>query len=500
MAQEKAGSAGTVKKGRIAKSKKRVYLYTSKGLYPIEALQKYEEGRAESKQIGEADDKWLDKKGLMPHPFQSSVLLDFQENNTYFDACVKQIARDVSTPGWRMVAIEEGKEDEDQKRRAEDFFNDPNDRNESMGRVIERLISDWGAIGWLAIEHGRGPDGMTNGIWHVPAHTIYKHKDRKRYAQIRGQKKIWFKDFGLQESISKITGEALKSAKNDANEIVWYTNYYAKSDYYGAPNILPATAAIIGMLGVRNYNLAFFENYGVPAGLVTLEGEWEDDAADDIRDFIDAEIRGSESAHKTIVLEAPDGCKATWQALSVELKEGSFTLYTKDLRMEILVAYRMPPYRIGMAELGALGQNVAKEMTEIYNQSIVGPLKNDIGDLITRTILKQGLEIDKYKFELIPLDIRDLERLTIIWDRLFKLAVINADWIRSQMGEDEREDGMGGEYYISSALLPVTGETVEKREHAMDAWMEDTSLAISERIKTLEEAQKKIDARTQGEG
>ena len=58
-----------------------------------------------------------------------------------------------------------------------------------MSRIIEKIICDWGAIGWTATEHSRGADGMTDGIWHVPAQTIYAHEDHILFAQIRGSKK-----------------------------------------------------------------------------------------------------------------------------------------------------------------------------------------------------------------------------------------------------------------------------------------------------------------------
>ena len=492
MEPKKAASTSDkqIRKGRLAKQSQ--FVVTSTGLFPLDVLQKYQVDRTHSQQISRQESAFLEKKGLVHHPFSAKALLEFQENNAYFDACVKQIAKDVAAPGWRLVPIEEEIEDEAQKEIAQAFFDDPNDRDESMSRIIEKIISDWGAIGWTAMEHSRGADGITDGIWHVPAQTIYAHEDHILFAQIRGTKKKWFKRFGTPDNISSLTGDAVKNEKHKANEIIWYSNYYALSEYYGATNALPAIGAIMGMMGVRTYNLAFFENYGVPAGLMTLEGDWEENAADQIRDFIDAEIRGSDNAHKTIVLELPEGGKATWSPLSVEVKEGSFTLWNDNLRGEILVCFRMPPYRIAIAAIGSLGGNVADEMTKIYNQSIIGPLKNDIGDMITRTVLKQGLQVDKYRFELIPLDIRDLDKLSILWDRIFKLGVINADWIRAKMGEKEREDGLGGEYYIAAGLLPVTGETIEKREAALNAWMEDESLKISEKIKTLEAAQAAI--------
>ncbi|MBJ8206526.1 phage portal protein, partial [Bacillus cereus] len=47
--------------------------------------------------------------------------------------------------------------------------------------------------------------------------------------------------------------------------------------------------------------------------------------------------------------------------------------YKQDSAMEICVAHRVPPYRIGWAMTGSLGQTTAKEMNEMYKRSIIEP-------------------------------------------------------------------------------------------------------------------------------
>ncbi|GAH97641.1 unnamed protein product, partial [marine sediment metagenome] len=109
----------------------------------------------------------------------------------------------------------------------------------------------------------------------------------------------------LRHKGKEITKEKFEEAKERkekivlANELIFYKNYYPQSEYYGAPNILPSIGAVMGLIGVRDYNLAFFENYGIPAALIILKGRWSKDTAKQISDFIDVELKGSEQAHKT---------------------------------------------------------------------------------------------------------------------------------------------------------------------------------------------------------
>ena len=272
------------------------YLYTSKGLFPISVLKAAEnkKRKAESKQLKE-DTKWLTDNGLVPYPFEAPTLLELKDNCAFFDACVKQIAKDVMGQGWKLELREGKKEAPKEKAAILEFIeNSGGDRDETFEETLERGIIDWGFIGWWGWEVSRDDKGLVNGLWHVPAQTFYVHEDHEKYAQKRGQKEAWFKRFGIEDDIylnsgKPVTEERLQELKDNpdskkkedetANELIYYKNYYPQSEYYGAPNILPSIGAVLGLIGVRDYNLAFFENYGILAALIILKGRWSKDTA-----------------------------------------------------------------------------------------------------------------------------------------------------------------------------------------------------------------------------
>ena len=222
--------------------------------------------------------------------------------------------------------------------------------------------------------------------------------------------------------------------------------------------------------------------------MVTLEGNrWPEGSAELVTTFIDAEIRGSASSHKTLVLEIPEeDAKITWQPLGVEVKEGSFTIYTKAMRDEVLMAYRMPSYRVGMTETGSLGGNIARESTAIYVQSIIGPLQKDLAAMITRMILKDGMEIETWRFEFNPIDIRDLEALTKMWKEWFSMGVVNANFIRHELGYEEEDHG--NDYYVSNLYTAIGEQSVEKREAGQIALMEDMRREVAGMLERIQKA------------
>ncbi len=461
-----------------------VYVLTDKGLVPISVLKAAEKAKAKasSKQLKE-ESLWLSEKNLVPYPFEVSTLLELKDNCSYFDSCVKQIAKDVMGQGWRLELKEGKKESPAEKKLIMDFIeNSGGDRDETFEETLERSLIDWGLIGWWGWEVSRDNKGLVNGLWHVPAQTFYVHKDKDKYCQKRSQKEAWFKRFGMEDDISlasgvDITEERLKELKEDpdskkpedetANELIYYKNYYPQSEYYGAPNILPSIGAVMGLIGVRDFNLAFFENYGIPAALIILKGRWSKDTAKQISDFIDVELKGSEQSHKTFCIHPNKDSTFEYVKLGIEVKEGSFKLYRKGLQEEILVVYKMPPYRIGVAEVGALGVNVAGESTKIYAQSVITPLEEVVERLVTKKLFQQGLKADSYEFQLNELNLQDLDAEAARDAIYFGIGARTSNQILKHQGKEGYPEG--NQYYVGSAFLPVGEEPMEKQEAILEA-------------------------------
>jgi len=450
-----------------------IYIYTSKGVFPISKLQAAErkEEKAKSKQL-EEQEQWLDLNDLVPYPFEASNLLTLKDNCAYFDACIKQIAKDVVGQGWTLELREGKKESNQEKERILEFIETcGGDRDETFEQTLERAIIDWGLIGWWAWEVGRSETGknkgLVNGFWHVPAQTVYVHKKHKKYAQVRGDKKVWFKRFGEPDDIELHTGKEWEAPedkneepKEKANELIFFRNYYPQSDYYGAPNILSSIGAVMGLIGVRDYNLSFFENYGIPAAIIILKGRWSKQTAKQISDFLDVEIKGSENAHKTMCIHPSKDSIFEIHELGAQAKEASFKIYQKGLRDEILSEYKMPPYRIGIAETGSLGGSTAGESTKIYAGSVVTPLEETVEWLVTKKIFQEGLKCENYEFQLKELDLRDLDAEAARDAIYFGLGALTSNQILARKGKQPYEEG--NRYFVSSTYVEIGEEPMEK--------------------------------------
>jgi PBSX family phage portal protein len=421
-------------------------------------------------------------KGLVSYPYNPSNFLTLFESNSIFSSCVKQIARDVAGLGYKLVLKEGGKENEVEKKKILDFLDKPNP-NESLRNILEKALIDWGVIGWWGLEVLRNNINEVAEIYHVPAYTFKIHKGKEKFFQSRGIKEVWFKTFGNPKNISAKTGEEGNyDLETRASELIYYKNYYPRSDFYGAPNILSAIGSVLALIGIRDYNLSFFENYGVPAWMIILKGKWAEDSDKRIKNFLDTEIKGSKNANKTAVfkVEGNDSLEST--KLSSDTQEGSFKALIQILIDDILMAYSMPGYRIGLSIIGRLGGTNIKESNEIYKNGVVEPLQEDIEDMINHKIIEQGLNCKSYKFKLNDLDTKDIVAETARCVSLFNVGALTSNQVRNllNLGENYPE---GDKYYISSALVEAGGEIIEKSQNkfiqALEEFKKETKKLIN---------------------
>lgn len=428
--------------------KGRVYVQTSKGIFPFELLQKAAIDNSNSKQL-ESTMKWMTLNDLVPPPYDPMSLLTLYESNSVFWRCVNQLAIDVSGLGWSLQLKEDKKESTSELDRINQFL-DKSNPDDPFREILKRLLIDWGTIGWFSIEVARNNKKEIAEIYHLPAHTLKVHKSKKKFCQVRNNKKAWFKKFGEEQNISVKTGKEITGRGRDAaNEVIYYKNYYPKSDFYGVPNVLSGTGDIIGLIGLRDYNLNFFESFGVPAALIVLEGEWEEGAEKVVSDFFNTEAKGVENAHKTLVVNQPDKCKFQYHRLSTEVKEASFKLYEKQRQENILIAYSMPPERIGIRVVGKLGGNVAEEATKVYVQSVVEPLQLDLEQIINEYLLQS--EIYEFKFD--DIDLRDYDALIERLIKQIRSGIRTPNEARNELGLKPYADG--DRFYIESSLIEI---------------------------------------------
>lgn len=431
--------------GRAAPTKRRRHFgfVTKQGSFvESDVLGRYTT-KSESKQISDRFENQYGDMGLVEPLYNPESLAQLLEMNTYHYRASKTKARDTAGLGWSIESTEETQPGATKAiwravkafiartRRHTGKQTAAHDQLVAFFRglspplpiLLDRAQLDYESVGWGALELVRqdyAADGPLSTIAHVPAHTLRVHKDGNRYAQIRGARKRWFKaageDIDVDQDNGRVHPKGSLDAEQRATEIIWWQNYTPRSDFYGLPDIMPALGALHGDLARRDFNIAFFDNFGVPAYAVFITGDFDEGEIDpdtgksQLEEAIEEHFRElAKHPHSVLVMTIPtlsDGqnVKVEFVPLAVQIKEVSFRLYRQDNRDEILAAHGVPPYRAGIAETGSLGGSTAQESTEIYKTSVIEPRQTVLEDLINRYIIQGAFDITDWLFRLANID------------------------------------------------------------------------------------------------
>jgi len=142
---------------------------------------------------------------------------------------------------------------------------------------------------------------------------------------------------------------------------------------------------VVTLITIEEFNSSWFFNRGIPSFLVTLEGTYDEGASKKISNFLSTECKGPQNEGKTLVLELPDGGKATFEPVGGEkAKEASYRLYISNLRQDVCGTMHCPGYKVGIFETGKLGGNLGEAALRNYITSTIEPQEAEKVDMYVK--------------------------------------------------------------------------------------------------------------------
>lgn len=323
-------------------------------------------------------------------PFDMDLYAFAYTVNTYHRRACAVKAQDIVGRGWELVAETE----RDGDARAWDeirAFLKACHPNMSLTELLVNVEKDYQSLGNGYLEVRRNALGRPAGLEHYQAPTMYVRTDGLGFVQRVRNQAAYLKRFGDLEK------RLVPGTQDRQHEMVHLADYDPTSLHYGLPCIMPAFGRLALMQLELEYNSQFFGNSAMGRWAVILEGAWDDDAEDKIKEYFKSKVKGSH--HQTLVLNNPDGTKVTFQRLDIDAKDSQFRFLRQDSRDEILQAHGVPPLLVGLVETGALGGNVGSEQLTQYRDSIVIPGQERWNDVINR-IIQAGWPNCGWVFEL----------------------------------------------------------------------------------------------------
>ena len=299
---------------------------------------------------------------------------------------------------------------------------------ETFKETLIKFYTDVEATGNGYLEIGRTTSGKIGYIGHIPAKTMRVRRLRDGFIQLLYGKAVFFRNFGDQETLNPIAG-----GEDRPNEIIHFKKYTPTNNYYGIPDIVPASNAMAGNEFASKYNLDYFENKAVPRYIITLKGgKLSPESERKLLEFFQVGLKGKNhrSLYIPLPADSPDQ-KVEFKMEPVEAgnQDSSFNIYRKMNRDEILMAHRTPINKIGTPE--GINLAAARDADKTFKEQVTRPAQ-DILEKKLNKIIAEMTDALELKFN--ELSLTDEDTQSKIDERYLRMQVITPNEVRIRKG------------------------------------------------------------------
>jgi PBSX family phage portal protein len=272
----------------------------------------------------------------------------------------------------------------------------------------------------------------------------------RRFVQIQGIERVFFKSFGDPRVVSRKTGavfaDAAALAEADstdgpATELIHFAIHSPRSPY-GVPRWVGTLLAVLGSRQMEEVNYLYFENKSVPPlALLISGGKLSEPSIPRIERFIEENLKGKDNFHKVLILEAegPGGSGEQARA-KIELKpltdaqqhDALFQLYDERNIDKVGAAFRVP--RLLRGESRDFNRAVADAQLRFAEDQVFQPERDEFDYLMNRRLFADmGIRFWRFRSQT-PVT-RDPERLTQMVEKLVRVGVLTPEEGRVLAGD-----------------------------------------------------------------
>ena len=238
-----------------------------------------------------------------------------------------------------------------------------------------------------------------------------------------------------------------------AEDVVWVRIPHPTDPYRGQSPLESCGLAIDIDYYSRIYNRNFMVNDGRPGGILMVNGELDDDAAEELRRrFLGSTGSALGGAGRMTIMEAE---QAKWIDTSMAQRDAQYTETKQLAKEEILMAFGVPESVIGNASERTFA-NADTELEVFWRETMLPHLM-----LIERAFDRlDGSEELTVKFNLDDVAIlsRDERERALFHLKELKFGAISIDEYRQKVGRDPVGSDL---LYIQANLMPVGQATAD---------------------------------------
>lgn len=263
--------------------------------------------------------------------------------------------------------------------------------------------------------------------------TVAMMATERRYAQIVGNKVVFFKEMNASRELHKTEGlwdgsdllsteDHVVKPEDRANELIHLTNIPDMRSPYGIPRWIPQLPSVLGSRKAEEHNLEFFDSGGIPPVLVTIAGG---KAAEGGQAAIDNFFSGrSKNKQRGVVMEIlpiggtlekeASGTKVEVHRFGAEqVKDSMFEEYDNKCEKRVRRSFRLPPLFVGMAEDFSFATAFASYT--VAEAQVFEPEREEFDEMVNNLIMPELDPEGLFEFMSLPITVNDtLQRLDAI--------------------------------------------------------------------------------------
>lgn len=279
--------------------------------------------------------------------------------------------------------------------------------------------------------------------------TVSARRRLRRYVQIQGAERVFFKSFGDPRVVSRTTGRiypdvaSLKAAQPDdgpATELLHFAIHSPRSPY-GVPRWVGTMLSVLGSRQMEEVNYLYFENKSVPPmALLVSGGRLSDASVPRIERFIEENLKGKANFHKILILEADGAGTGDGGRAKIELRpltdaqqqDALFQVYDERNIDKVGSAFRLP--RLLRGESKDFNRATAESALRFAEDQVFQPERDEFDFLMNRKVLADmGIRFWRFRSQT-PVT-RDPERMTEMVERLVRVGVLTPEEGRVLAGD-----------------------------------------------------------------
>nr|WP_328707262.1 phage portal protein [Citreicoccus inhibens] len=279
--------------------------------------------------------------------------------------------------------------------------------------------------------------------------TVTTRRRMRRYIQVQGNERVYFKAFSDSRAISRLTGRtfrdvaALKASDTSdgpATELIHFAIHSPRSPY-GIPRWVGTLLSVLGSREMEEVNYLYFSNKSVPPlALLVSGGRLSDASVPRIERFIEENLKGKANFHKILILEADGSGTGDGGRAKIELRpltdaqqqDALFQEYDQRNIDKVGGAFRLPPLLRGDGR--DFNRSVAEAQLRFAEDQVFQPERDEFDFLLNRKVLAD-MGVRFWRFRSQTTATRDPERMTEMVERLVRVGVLTPEEGRQLAGD-----------------------------------------------------------------